>query len=294
MITHLAFYAGWPAAMTAAHVASKVFDGERSHEGRIHRPRHHGRQHGGQPAEGRPRAGRARRAPRGGRAAYRGRRRLGGHAARRSPRPCEVVFTSLPGPPEVEAVALGRDGLLAGHDGRQGATSTSRPTRPALVRRLHAVFADAGRPHARRAGERRAARAPRAGKLAIWVGGDERRLRALQAGARRDRRPAVLHRPDRRRLGRQARAQLRRLRDPDRAGRGLHHGREGGRRSARALGGGAPGRARPAPHLRRAGRPVPARQVRPAGLRAAARPQGRLARHRARAASSACRCGWPT
>ena len=26
----------------------------------------------------------------------------------------DVMFTSLPGPPEVEAVALGRDGLLAG------------------------------------------------------------------------------------------------------------------------------------------------------------------------------------
>ena len=27
---------------------------------------------------------------------------------------CEVIFTSLPGPPEVEAVALGANGLLAG------------------------------------------------------------------------------------------------------------------------------------------------------------------------------------
>jgi 4-carboxymuconolactone decarboxylase len=27
MITHLAFYAGWPAAMTAGRIARKVFDG---------------------------------------------------------------------------------------------------------------------------------------------------------------------------------------------------------------------------------------------------------------------------
>ena len=29
-------------------------------------------------------------------------------------RQCDVVFTSLPGPPEVEAVALGPNGILAG------------------------------------------------------------------------------------------------------------------------------------------------------------------------------------
>ena len=29
LITHMAFYAGWPAAMTAARIARKVFDGVR-------------------------------------------------------------------------------------------------------------------------------------------------------------------------------------------------------------------------------------------------------------------------
>ncbi len=30
LVTHLAFYAGWPAAMTAGRIARKVFDGARS------------------------------------------------------------------------------------------------------------------------------------------------------------------------------------------------------------------------------------------------------------------------
>src|SRR5207245_1484114 len=55
----------------------------------------------------------------------------------------EVVFTSLPGPREVEAVALGNDGLLGSL--RSGAvwfdlTANS----PSLVRRLHEPFADRG------------------------------------------------------------------------------------------------------------------------------------------------------
>jgi 3-hydroxyisobutyrate dehydrogenase-like beta-hydroxyacid dehydrogenase len=55
----------------------------------------------------------------------------------------EVIFTSLPGPPEVEAVALGADGLL---DAMQPGSAwfdltTNSPT---LMRRLHAVFAERG------------------------------------------------------------------------------------------------------------------------------------------------------
>src|SRR5262245_60790768 len=55
----------------------------------------------------------------------------------------DVVLTSLPGPPEVEAVATGPGGLLEG----MGAgcvwvdTSTSRPT---LIRRLEPCFRDRG------------------------------------------------------------------------------------------------------------------------------------------------------
>src|SRR5881227_3708843 len=54
---------------------------------------------------------------------------------------CEVIFTSLPGPPEVEAVALGANGLIAGM--KDGSAyfdlSTNSPT---LVRELNRRFAE--------------------------------------------------------------------------------------------------------------------------------------------------------
>jgi 3-hydroxyisobutyrate dehydrogenase-like beta-hydroxyacid dehydrogenase len=83
----------------------------------------------------------------------------------------EIIFTSLPGPPEVEAVALGPNGLLAGM--RDGTAyfdlSTNSPT---LVRELNRRFAEkhvymldapvSGGP-----------RGAASGRLALWVGGDE-------------------------------------------------------------------------------------------------------------------------
>ncbi|HEX9822008.1 MAG TPA: NAD(P)-dependent oxidoreductase [Methylomirabilota bacterium] len=87
----------------------------------------------------------------------------------------EVVLTSLPGPPEVEAVALGERGLLAGMRPDQAYfdLSTNSPT---VVRRIHAVFAERGIPvlDAPVSGGPRGARTR---KLAIWVGGDEAVLR---------------------------------------------------------------------------------------------------------------------
>lgn len=83
----------------------------------------------------------------------------------------DVVMTSLPGPPEVEAVALGAaDGLLAGM--RPGSVyfdlSTNSPT---LIRRLHATFAEKG-VHLLDAPVSGGPRGAASGKLAIWVGGD--------------------------------------------------------------------------------------------------------------------------
>lgn len=81
----------------------------------------------------------------------------------------DVVFTSLPGPKEIEAVALGADGLLA--QMRPGTTwfdlSTNSPT---LIRTLHERFAAKGvavldAPVS--GGPTGAA----SGKLALWVGG---------------------------------------------------------------------------------------------------------------------------
>lgn len=83
----------------------------------------------------------------------------------------EIVFTSLPGPIEVEAVALGVDGLLAGMrpNGAYFDLSTNSPT---LVRRISVAFAERGTHmlDAPVSGEKKGAIS---GKLAIWVGGDK-------------------------------------------------------------------------------------------------------------------------
>jgi 3-hydroxyisobutyrate dehydrogenase len=82
-----------------------------------------------------------------------------------------VVLTSLPGPPEVEAVALGERGLLAGM--REGAAyfdlSTNSPT---LVRRINAAFAARGA-HMLDAPVSGGPIGARSGRMAIWVGGEE-------------------------------------------------------------------------------------------------------------------------
>jgi len=82
----------------------------------------------------------------------------------------DVVFTSLPGPPEVEQVALGPDGLI--HGMRAGSVLFDLTTNaPALVRRLHGLFAPRGVAvlDAPVSGGPAGARSRR---LAIWVGGD--------------------------------------------------------------------------------------------------------------------------
>jgi 3-hydroxyisobutyrate dehydrogenase len=83
----------------------------------------------------------------------------------------DVMFTSLPGPPEVEAVALGADGLLSGmrKDAAYFDLSTNSPT---LVRRIHAEFAKKGA-HMLDAPVSGGPAGARSGRMAIWVGGDE-------------------------------------------------------------------------------------------------------------------------
>jgi 3-hydroxyisobutyrate dehydrogenase len=90
---------------------------------------------------------------------------------RRMAEACDVVFTSLPGPKEVEHIALSDDGLLAGM--RRGTAwfdlSTNSPT---LVRRLHERFAAKGVAllDAPVSGGPAGAKSR---KLALWVGGAE-------------------------------------------------------------------------------------------------------------------------
>jgi 3-hydroxyisobutyrate dehydrogenase len=83
----------------------------------------------------------------------------------------EAVFTSLPGPPEVEAVALGEQGLLQGisADKVYFDLSTNSPT---LIRRVHAMFAEHGA-HVLDAPVSGGPHGARTGRLAIWVGGDK-------------------------------------------------------------------------------------------------------------------------
>jgi 3-hydroxyisobutyrate dehydrogenase len=83
----------------------------------------------------------------------------------------EVMFTSLPGPPEVEAVALGRDGLLAGirNDAAYFDLSTNARS---LVQKLHAAFAQKGA-HMLDAPVSGGPRGASTGKLALWIGGEK-------------------------------------------------------------------------------------------------------------------------
>jgi 3-hydroxyisobutyrate dehydrogenase len=83
----------------------------------------------------------------------------------------EVIFTSLPGPPEVEEVALGEQGLIHGMASGKAYfdLSTNSPT---VVRRLHATFAERGI----QVLDSPVSGGPsgaRTGKMALWVGGDE-------------------------------------------------------------------------------------------------------------------------
>ena len=82
----------------------------------------------------------------------------------------EVVFTSLPGPPEVEAVALGADGLLAGLTAGQTYFDLTTNA-PELVRRIHREFAARG-VHVLDAPVSGGPRGAETRRLALWVGGD--------------------------------------------------------------------------------------------------------------------------
>ena len=90
---------------------------------------------------------------------------------------CDVIFTSLPGPMEVEAVATGDEGLVEGI--RKGSVwldlSTSSPT---LIRRLAGVFSEKGAT-VMDAPVSGGVRGAMEGKLAVMVGGDEKIFQQL-------------------------------------------------------------------------------------------------------------------
>src|SRR2546423_1006500 len=83
---------------------------------------------------------------------------------------CDVMFTSLPEPADVEAVAMADDGLLAGI--RKGAAWFDLSTNsPSIVKKLNAAFSAKGADMLDAPVSGGPAGAA-TGKLAIWVGGE--------------------------------------------------------------------------------------------------------------------------
>jgi 3-hydroxyisobutyrate dehydrogenase-like beta-hydroxyacid dehydrogenase len=83
----------------------------------------------------------------------------------------EIVFTSLPGPTEVEAVALGEDGIFQGLTEGKVYLDLSTST-PGLIRRISEQAAARGI-HVLDAPVSGGPRGAASGRLAIWVGGDK-------------------------------------------------------------------------------------------------------------------------
>ena len=84
---------------------------------------------------------------------------------------CQVIFTSLPGPTEVEAVALGTNGLLEGME-KGSAWFDLTTNSPTLVRKIHQLCSERDL-HMLDAPVSGGAQGAKSGRLAIWVGGKE-------------------------------------------------------------------------------------------------------------------------
>jgi 3-hydroxyisobutyrate dehydrogenase len=91
----------------------------------------------------------------------------------------DVIFSSLPEPADVEAVALGADGLVAGVK-PGGAYFDLSTNSPSCVKTLHAAFAEKGA-HMLDAPVSGGPAGAASRKLAIWVGGDEAVFKAHKA-----------------------------------------------------------------------------------------------------------------
>src|SRR6185369_13585734 len=83
----------------------------------------------------------------------------------------DVIFSSLPEPADVEAVALGADGLIEGI--KKGAAYFDLSTNAqSVVKKIHAAFAAKGA-HVLDAPVSGGPSGAKSRKLAIWVGGDK-------------------------------------------------------------------------------------------------------------------------
>jgi 3-hydroxyisobutyrate dehydrogenase len=90
-------------------------------------------------------------------------------------RGCEVLFTSLPGPAEVEAVAAAVSSSLPENAAWFDLSTNS----PKTVRKIHAELG-AGKRHFLDAPVSGGPKGAQSGKLAIWVGGDEAVFRRFE------------------------------------------------------------------------------------------------------------------
>jgi 3-hydroxyisobutyrate dehydrogenase-like beta-hydroxyacid dehydrogenase len=82
----------------------------------------------------------------------------------------ELIFTSLPAPQDVEAVALGEKGIVSGI-GADGVYFDLSTNSPAVVRHICRTFAERGA-HMLDAPVSGGPRGAASGRLAIWVGGE--------------------------------------------------------------------------------------------------------------------------
>ena len=270
---------GLPSPAHPATLPGQVARAEERDARRFHRARHDGQGHGGQSAEGRPSARRLRSATAAAAEPSRRKARTGPSTPAGLAEASEVVFTSLPVPADVEAVALGPNGLLEGMKPDTAFFDMSTNS-VAVVRKLNAAFAEKNL-YLLDAPVSGGPAGAASGKMAIWVGGDQSSF---------DRHKTVLDA-----MGDQAR-----YIGPIGAGtiaKLVHNctsavvgvamaevmtmGIKAGRRAARAVGGDAPRRDRPAAHLR----PARRNSCRAATTRRSSRcafPQGRVAGGRAR------------
>jgi 3-hydroxyisobutyrate dehydrogenase len=100
-------------------------------------------------------------------------------SARTAAEGAELILTSLPGPPDVEKVALGADGVL--HGAARGAVYADLSTgSPTVMRRIHAEFAERGVPVLDAPVSGGVVGAQR-GTLQIMVGGDETVFEAVKS-----------------------------------------------------------------------------------------------------------------
>jgi 3-hydroxyisobutyrate dehydrogenase len=94
-------------------------------------------------------------------------------------RGASVIFTSLPGPPEVDGVAFAKDGILSGIRGDAVYFDLSTNSL-SVVKRVHAAVVERGA-HMLDAPVSGGPAGAASGKLAIWVGGEESIYRQNEA-----------------------------------------------------------------------------------------------------------------